>query len=117
PPCQQGTRDARRLPAVPAGAGECAGGMTTPLPVEQLRKKHPRFIYHSFAVKRCGEALRLRYRFTLEPDIQFTPETIIAAVDWDRIATLSPGTLERLAFHLGLIETLSYWKAACSPEL
>ena len=91
--------------------------MTTPLTVGQLREKHPRFIYHSFAAERCAEALRLRYRFTIEPDIQFTPETIIEAVDWDRIATLSPGTLERFAFHLGLIETFSYWKAACSPEL
>ncbi|HKA55221.1 MAG TPA: hypothetical protein VKJ47_16325 [Candidatus Binatia bacterium] len=91
--------------------------MTTPLTVGQLREKHPRFIYHSFAAERCAEALRLRYHFTIEPDIRFTPETVIEAADWGRIAALGPGTLERLAFHLGLIETFSYWKATCSPEL
>ena len=91
--------------------------MTTPLTVEQLRSKHPRFIYHSFAVERLGEAVKLRYRFTIEPDIWFAPETIIEAADWDRIPLLSPGTLELFVFQLGLVEMLSYWKATCSPEL
>ncbi len=91
--------------------------MRTPLWVEQLRRQHPRFTYDRFALERLGEALKLRFQFTLEPDIQFTPETTIEAVDWSRVNRLNPGVLERLVFHLGLIEMLSYWKAACSPEI
>jgi UDP-N-acetyl-alpha-D-muramoyl-L-alanyl-L-glutamate epimerase len=91
--------------------------MMTPAKVEQLRRKHPRFIYHSFTVERAGGALKLRFHFTIEPNLEFTPETVIEAVDWDRINALSPGLLELLVFHLGLVEMLSYWKATCSPEL
>src|SRR2546426_974080 len=85
-------RGAGRLPAVPGSVGECAKGMTTPLTVEQLRSKHPRFIYHSFAVERLGEAVKLCFHFTIEPDIRFAPETIIETGGRDRISTLSPGT-------------------------
>src|SRR5262249_41462795 len=91
--------------------------MMTPLKVEQLRRKHPRFIYNSFAIERAGKALKLHFHFTTEPDLQFTPETTIEAVDWDRINALGTDVLELLVFHLGLIEMLSYWKATCSPEL
>jgi hypothetical protein len=91
--------------------------MMIPLTVEHLRRKHPQFTYDSFALERLGEALKLRFHFTIEPNIRFAPETIIEAVDWDRINAFSPSTLELFVFHLGLIEMLSYWKAACSPEL
>ncbi|HJY83893.1 MAG TPA: hypothetical protein VKK81_22750 [Candidatus Binatia bacterium] len=91
--------------------------MMTPLKVEQLRRKHPRFIYNSFAIERAGKALKLHFHFTTEPDLQFTPETTIEAVDWDRINALGTDVLELFVFHLGLIEMLSYWKATCSPEL
>ncbi len=90
--------------------------MTLPR-VEQLRRQHPRFIYNSFGVERLGQALKFRFRFTIEPDIVFAPETTIAAVDWDRITALGTGALDLLVFHLGLIEMLSYWKATCSPEI
>ena len=91
--------------------------MMAPRKAEHLRRKHPQFTYDSFAVERSGEALKLRFHFTIEPGIRFAPETIIEAVDWDRIQALSPGTVELFVFHLGLIEMLSYWKATCSPEL
>ncbi|MBI1956294.1 MAG: hypothetical protein HYS38_07855 [Acidobacteria bacterium] len=86
-----------------------------------LRNKHPRFVYESFSLNRRGEALRLQFRFRLEPDIEFAPETVIERlgerVDWHRVESLPQAALENLAFHLGLIEMLSYWKAACSPEI
>src|SRR5262245_34512005 len=91
--------------------------MMTPLKVEQLRGKHPRFIYNNFAIERSAEVLKLRFHFTIEPNLQFAPETVIEAADWDRINALSPDLLELLVFHLGLVEMLSYWKATCSPEL
>jgi hypothetical protein len=91
-------------------------GMTPPR-VEQLRGTHPRFIYDSFAIERLDEALKLRFRFMIGSDICFTPETTIEAVDWARVETLKAGVVEEFAFHLGLIEMLSYWKATCSPEI
>lgn len=84
---------------------------------EQLRKKHPRFTYESFALEHLDDALRIRFRFILDPDMLFEPETTIESVDGSRVELLSPGVLEHLAFHLGLMEMMSYWKAACSPEI
>jgi hypothetical protein len=94
---------------------------------EQLREAHPRFHYESCTLERRPETqspnihredpLRVRYRFRLEPDIEFSPSMVIHGVDWDRVNRLPPQTLENLFFHLGLVEALSYWKAACAPEI
>ena len=87
----------------------------------QLRRKHPRLIYRDFEVKPVGKNLRISFNFLLEPDIVFTPEILIPApVNRDqespRRGGVTPG-MKNLAFHLGLVEAVSYWKAACPPEL
>ncbi len=87
------------------------------LTAEKLRRKHPRFIYQSCAWERAGNVLWIRFRFLLEPDIVFTPEIAIESIERSRIDDLDTAAVERLAFHLGLIEMLSYWKAACPREV
>lgn len=83
----------------------------------ELRRKHPRFIYQSFAIERAAGDLKISFRFKLEPDIFFTPDIVIESIDRSRIDSLHTSTVERLAFHLGLIEMLSYWKTACPSEV
>ena len=85
--------------------------------LEYLRAKHPRFVYDSFSVECADNALRVHYRFRIEPDIEFTPETIFEQVDVSRVQSLPNGALQNLVFHLGLVEMLSYWKASCSPQV
>jgi UDP-N-acetyl-alpha-D-muramoyl-L-alanyl-L-glutamate epimerase len=87
------------------------------LQVEQLRIKHPFISYDEFKVERVGDSLKVAFRFTLEPGISFKPEVIFESVNWARVDELDPAVLNNLFFHLGLVETLSYWKAACSPEI
>ena len=84
---------------------------------EELRRRHPRLVYQSYAAERVGNSLRLSFRLRLEPDIVFTPEIAIESIDRSRIDSLDAAVVERLAFHLGLIEMLSYWKAACPREV
>ncbi|MBI4480057.1 MAG: hypothetical protein HY651_08555 [Acidobacteria bacterium] len=83
----------------------------------ELRKRHPRFVYERFTIGRVGRALRVQFRFRLEPEIEFAPETVFEQVDWARVEEIPRATLENYFFHLGLVEMLSYWKAACSPEI
>ena len=87
----------------------------------QLRRRYPRFVYERFEAERAGDALRVRFRFRAEslvgPDLEFAPETVFPGVDWARVDALPKGALENLLFHVGLVETLSYWKAVCSPEI
>src|ERR1041384_6042254 len=83
----------------------------------QLRRKHPRFIYKSLHIAHLDDALKVSCQFTIEPDIHFAPEIKIQSVEPSIIQSLNPAVLNNLAFHLGLIEMLSYWKATCSPEI
>ncbi len=93
----------------------------------RLRKAHPRFHYESFSLERRPEphrpdnqhedALRVRYRFRLEPDIEFSPSIVIHGIDREQLDAMPEEALENFFFHLGLVEALSYWKAACSPEI
>jgi len=79
---------------------------------DELRKKHPKFIYESFKTRKTGGQLVIAFRFRLEPDIVFEPQITIPAdgrID-ERVVNL-------FGFHLGLVECISYWKAACPAEL
>ncbi|RJP29349.1 MAG: hypothetical protein C4527_11165 [Candidatus Omnitrophota bacterium] len=83
---------------------------------QMLRKNHPRFTYENFSWKREEGKLSISFHFVLEPDIHFHPRIEMVA-DSESFCLPSPAILDRLIFHLGLIELLSYWKAACSPEI
>src|SRR5262249_15792729 len=84
----------------------------------ELRRKHPRLVYNSFEGRlnqRGG--IRLRFDFLLEPDITFAPETIFESVNVAGVGRTHLAFQENLYFHLGMIESLSYWKAACPPGI
>jgi len=84
---------------------------------DELRARHPRFTYEDYAVERVGDDLKLTFSFTMAPDLAFAPTTILRAPDPARLAAVPADALDGLAFHLGMIELLSYWKTACAPEI
>jgi hypothetical protein len=84
---------------------------------DELRRRHPRFTYEDYAVERVDGDLRLTFSFTMAPDVAFAPTTTLRALDPARLAELPAEALDSLAFHLGMIELLSYWKTACAPEI
>lgn len=77
---------------------------------DQLRKKHPLFVYEGFNVKEQGKDLQITFKFLIEPDIEFNPQVIFPKVKWNP-------KFSNLVFNLGLVEMISYWKAACSPQI
>lgn len=91
--------------------------MVTPGRLEVLRRDHPRFWYRGYEVDRDGSSLRFRFAFEIEPGIRFAPEVVLSDVDRRRVDELGRGVLDNLAFHLGLIEIPSYWKATCAPRI
>jgi len=80
--------------------------------LQELREKHPRFIYESFEAKEQNDKLQVRFQFLLEPNVVFSPEVILPPNQ-----SLNKKGLDNFVFHLGLIEMISYWKATCSPEV
>ncbi len=74
----------------------------------ELRARHPSFVYESYKLEEQAKSIKIVFQLKLEPDIVFQPEVIIPGGQ-----RLEEESLSSLAFHLGMIESISYWKAAC----
>ncbi|MFZ5376607.1 MAG: UDP-N-acetylmuramoyl-L-alanine--D-glutamate ligase [Patescibacteria group bacterium] len=83
----------------------------------ELRTRHSRLIYRGFSWKLLGSNLHITADFLLEPSIVFQPLLIIQGVGKERVEQIGTSKLDLLAFHLGLAELPSYWKAACPAEI
>ncbi len=84
---------------------------------DELRGRHPRFIYRDYQYRYRAGDLRVEYEFVLEPMIVFRPVVIFHGVDVTRLDVLGSTVVDNLVFQLGLAEIPSYWKAACAPEI
>jgi hypothetical protein len=84
---------------------------------KQLRKKYPRFIYQNYSYQVAKKNLEVVFTFKIDPDIEFKPKIVIKNIDLKLINRINKIVLDNLIFHLGLIESLSYWKATCSAEI
>jgi len=82
----------------------------------ELRSRYPIFRYESFELERGSSRISVRFRFSVPPDIAFVPEVIFDSVDEPWYA-ISEESLNNVVFHLGLIESFSYWKATASPVI
>jgi hypothetical protein len=80
--------------------------------VQQLREKHPTLRYADYAVNCVPEGLELTFTFDLAPDIRFTPRLLVPTPSpfIDRLT-------HRLAFLIGMVEMISYWKVACPARI
>ncbi|HLD24874.1 MAG TPA: hypothetical protein VJB96_03050 [Patescibacteria group bacterium] len=79
--------------------------------LEQLRLKHPRLVYKRFYIEQAGGVLTISHEFLLEPDIVFRPRVTIPYN-----GKIDENMLAPYAFNLGMVEAISYWKAACPKE-
>ncbi|MFH1297379.1 MAG: hypothetical protein ABIJ04_08925 [Bacteroidota bacterium] len=83
----------------------------------QLRDEFAFFTYEGYDYSYSGHGLDIRFYFNLADRYNFSPTTFIPHKEFfipeEQIMELLPS----LVFHLGLIELISYWKAACPPKL
>ncbi len=83
----------------------------------QFRAQFPWFAFEKQSYKISAEGLRISYTFNLSGKYTFHPAYFIPA----KGLILSPeqlkGKMDAIVFNLGMIELISYWKAACSPKL
>ena len=91
--------------------------------VDKLRKEYPKFIYQGYSYKLFRKDLKIFFNFEIFNsenrfrNIYFKPGIIIKNINEKRLKKINPEIIDNFVFHLGLIETLSYWKATCSPEI
>ena len=80
----------------------------------ELREKHPVFTYDRYEIIDRTDKLIITYYFNLGEDVIFQPKWEFIKKHTD-INYEEEGIVHRLAFNLGLVELISYWKCACSP--
>lgn len=80
--------------------------------LQELRNKHSRIIYRSYKISQINGKLVVQFEFELEPNIVFRPEVYIPYS-----GQVDESALSSFAFHLGMVEMISYWKAACPAEI
>jgi hypothetical protein len=84
---------------------------------ESLRKLHPEFIYESFGISRNQDEIRIDFHFRSGDEIHFRPSLRIPFRGNLPVEPDNDSHLQHLAFHIGLIELISYWKLSCSPRV
>lgn len=86
-----------------------------------LRSKHPTLTYRGYTLVRHGDTFQATFLIDLEPSIQFRPSISFPAISFPAISFPATGIeeskLEPYLFHIGMMEVLSYWKAACPPRV
>ena len=82
---------------------------------KQLRKDYKYFIYEGFSIKSDKDKISIIYDFNLADKFYFHPS--IEIIKGNHIKDeLNQHEISNFAFHIGMIELISYWKAAC-PKL
>jgi hypothetical protein len=80
----------------------------------KLRNKHQTFFYKGFETEFISNNLNIKFSFHLEPDINFMPSLQIPL---PKKIDLSRQEIDSFVFNLGMIEMISYWKAACPYKI
>lgn len=81
-----------------------------------LREQYNVFIYERFDYVINKKDLQVKYTFHLSDKVSFYPEfTLIFPKDFS--GKLLTPILENIVFHIGMVELVSYWKAACPPNV
>jgi len=83
----------------------------------KFRKQFRRFVYESFDLKKNAESIEISYYFTLDNKYFFRPTIKIPLKPFINPTCFSEEKLKNIVFHIGLVELISYWKAACPKEI
>lgn len=82
----------------------------------QYRKRYPEFIFDNYEVKDNDEYLELIYHFNIPNLTSFNPCIKINKKDITN-KNIDHNFINLLAFNIGLVELISYWKCTCSPNV
>ena len=88
---------------------------------EQLRKEFSYFIYESHRIKISDIGLEVEYHFNLGGQYHFRPSFTVPKRNFynlgSEVEVLADVRLQNLVFHIGMVELISYWKAACPQQV
>lgn len=82
---------------------------------KKLRKQYPFFCFQSYSIEASEQFLNIKFLFNLSDTYFFTPMMTFPLKYPISYQELSD--IENFAFHIGMIELISYWKSTCSPKI
>jgi len=83
----------------------------------ELSAEFPVFIYEEFTFSLEPEGLRAKFHFNLGNRYHFFPTLFVPRNNWAFADEIMKSILPSLVFHIGMMELISYWKAACPPKV
>ncbi len=84
---------------------------------DALRQQFSTFTFESQEIALKDGALHLAFSFNLDGKYHFTPTLTIPARPFYHWDLFPEEQLQTLAFHIGMIELVSYWKIACPKKV
>lgn len=82
-----------------------------------LRNEYPEFIYQGFDYTISGNKISVVFDFRQSESIVFHPTANIYLPKIPHFRENIHSLIENIIFNIGMIELISYWKAACSPKI
>jgi hypothetical protein len=83
----------------------------------QFREKFPFFVFERQEYAITTRGLDIRFTFNLADQHQFYPTLFIPGKSVFLPDADLAGRLDNIVFNIGMIELISYWKAACPPTV
>ena len=83
----------------------------------RLRNEFPVFTFEGFDYQYSDKGLRIQYHFNLSDRYFFHPTMIIPGKEFFLKENVGENFMENILFQIGMVEMVSYWKAACSPAI
>lgn len=84
---------------------------------EELRKEFPVFTFSSYHYHINNNGLKAEFLFDLAGKYQFRPSFSIKQSGNIDFENIDDKTVSNFVFQIGMVELVSYWKAACSPKV
>ncbi|MBQ1193469.1 MAG: hypothetical protein IIX45_05050 [Lachnospiraceae bacterium] len=82
-----------------------------------LREQYKTFKYNSFNIEEENSDIKITYDFEIEGLSRFTPAWRFSAVGHNVEELKKNGTFMNMAFSLGMVELISYWKICCPKNV
>lgn len=84
---------------------------------QSLRREYPRFYYKSYVLWEDEKEVRLTYHFEIQGLSSFAPSWRFPKALGDKARWRDDALFQKMAFSLGMVELVSYWKITCSPHV
>ena len=83
----------------------------------KYRKQYRKFVFENIDIKINSVSIDLVYSFNIDNKYFFYPSVTIPQKPFFLKDVLKEEKIKNIAFNIGMVELISYWKAACPEEI